>query len=176
MSGLVAWLNNKIVDPLLQILKKGAEPKVLAFSTALGITIGVFPIFGVTVFLCGFAIAVLRDRCHGPTVMLFNFIVTPLEISLVIPFLRLGEGLSGGAQFPLSKDAFKLIITGQASSELLFAVFNALLGWFVASPFILGAIYFATIPCFKYLVKKFRPPSSPKTPIQASFSETKIKI
>ena len=35
---------------------------------------------GVTVFLCGIAIAVLRGRCHAPSVMLANFIATPIEI------------------------------------------------------------------------------------------------
>ncbi|KAF3340748.1 hypothetical protein FCM35_KLT09592 [Carex littledalei] len=122
---LVAWLHKKIVDPLLQILKKGAEPRQLAFSTAVGMALGVFPIFGVTVFLCAVAIAILRERCHAPTIMLTNFVVTPLELSLVIPFLRLGESISGGAHFPLTKDALKLVATGQASSEVLLAVLHA---------------------------------------------------
>ncbi|KAJ4775731.1 E3 ubiquitin-protein ligase [Rhynchospora pubera] len=137
----VAWLHKKIVEPLLQILKKGAEPRQLALSTAVGTALGVFPIFGLTVFLCGVAIAVLRERCHAPTIMLTNFVVTPLELSLVIPFLRLGESISGGSHFPLTKDALKLVATGEASSEVLLAVLHALVGWLVASPFMFGATY-----------------------------------
>ncbi|KAF6143936.1 hypothetical protein GIB67_001730 [Kingdonia uniflora] len=59
---------------------RGAEPKQLAFSTALGITLGVFPVCGVTVLLCGVAIALLGSRCHSPSLMLANFIATPLEL------------------------------------------------------------------------------------------------
>ncbi|XP_010530102.1 PREDICTED: uncharacterized protein LOC104806751 isoform X2 [Tarenaya hassleriana] len=121
---LKAWFHKKVGDPLLQILRRGAEPKQLAFSAALGITLGVFPICGVTVFLCGVAIALLGSLCHAPTVMLANFIATPIELSLVVPFLRFGEGISGGPHFPLTSDALKQVLTGQASREVLLSVGN----------------------------------------------------
>lgn len=35
---------------------------------------------GVTVFLCGLAIAILGSHCHAPTVMLTNFVATPIEL------------------------------------------------------------------------------------------------
>lgn len=35
---------------------------------------------GVTVLLCGMAIAVLGSVCHSPTVMLANFVATPIEL------------------------------------------------------------------------------------------------
>ncbi|KMZ57087.1 Cytoplasmic membrane protein [Zostera marina] len=154
-TGLGRWLHKKVVDPLLQILKRGAEPKQLAFSTALGLTLGIFPICGVTVVLCGFAIALLGKNCHGPSMMLANFVTTPIELSLVIPFLRLGEFISGGDQFPLTSDALKKVLTGEASKEVLLSIFNALVGWFVAAPFILAALFVMFLPCFKFLIKKF---------------------
>ncbi|KAG7033409.1 hypothetical protein SDJN02_07465 [Cucurbita argyrosperma subsp. argyrosperma] len=147
------WFNQKIVDPLLQILQRGAEPKQLAFSAALGITLGLFPICGVTVFLCGLAIAFLGSLCHAPTVMLANFVATPLELSLVVPFLRFGEALSGRPSFPLTPDALK-----------------KLLGWAVAAPLILGIGYLLFLPCFKILVRKFSPAASPH-----SQSDVKMK-
>ncbi|XP_058192319.1 uncharacterized protein LOC131309739 [Rhododendron vialii] len=162
------WFHRKIVDPLLQILRRGAEPKQLSFSAALGISLGVFPICGVTVFLCAMAIAVLGSRCHAPTVMLANFIATPIELSLVVPFLRLGEVISGGPHFPLTSDALKKVLTGQASREILYSILNALLGWLVAAPFILGVLHLLLLPCCKILVCKFSTaPSSPKKPLSA---------
>lgn len=162
--GLVSWFNKKIADPLMQIIRRGVEPKQLAFSTALGLTLGVFPICGTTVFLCGMAIALFGNHCHAPSMMLANFVATPIELSLVIPFLRLGELISGGPAFPLTSDALKKVLTGQASQEVLLSVLHALLGWIIAAPFILGALYTAFLPCFKLLVHKFsRIPSSPKT-------------
>ncbi|KAL7258109.1 hypothetical protein ACSBR1_004267 [Camellia fascicularis] len=171
------WFRRKIVDPLLQILRRGAEPKQLAFSAALGISLGVFPICGVTVFLCGLAIAVLGSHCHAPTVMLANFIATPIELSLMVPFLRLGEVITGGPHFLLTSDAFKKVLTGQASKEVLQSILHALLGWLVALPFILATLHVLFLPCFKILVRKFSTviPSSPKKPL-SSHTEVRLKV
>ncbi|XP_047328459.1 uncharacterized protein LOC124931919 [Impatiens glandulifera] len=154
------WFQKKVVDPLGVILRKGAEPKQLAFSTALGFVLGVFPICGVTFFLCGMAIALLGSFCHAPTVMLSNFVATPIELSLMVPFLRLGEAISGGDHFPLTTDALKKILTGHASREVLESIYHALLGWLVASPFIVIALYILCLPIFKILIVRFNPPLS----------------
>ncbi|TKY49919.1 hypothetical protein E2542_SST27368 [Spatholobus suberectus] len=170
------WFQKKITDPLLSIIRRGAEPNQLAFSAALGLTLGVFPICGVTVFLCGMAIALLGSFCHAPTVMLANFIATPIELSLVVPFLRFGEFISGGSHFPLTSDALKKVLTGQASREVILSVAHALLGWLVATPFILGALYIVLLPCFKILVHKFSSvPLSPKKPLHPH-SEVRLKV
>ncbi|RWR90297.1 Zinc finger, RING-type [Cinnamomum micranthum f. kanehirae] len=173
--GLMLWIDQKIVEPLVQILQRGAEPKQLAFSAALGITLGIFPICGVTVILCGMAIALLGTLCHAPSVMLANFIATPIELSLVVPFLRFGEVISGGPHFPLTSDALKKVVTGQASREVLFSIFHALLGWLVAAPFILGFLFMVFLPCFKLLIQKFSAlPSSPNKPFYPN-AEVKLK-
>ncbi|CAO2834428.1 unnamed protein product [Amaranthus hypochondriacus] len=170
-----SWLHNKIVEPLLQILRRGAEPKQLAFSSALGFTLGVFPICGVTVFLCGLAIPLLGSRCHPPTVLLINFVATPIELSLVVPFLRLGEAICGGPQFPLTSDALKKVLTGKASVEVLLSIVHALVGWLFAAPFILALLYVLLLPCFKILVRKFSSaPTSPKKP--KGHEEVRLKV
>ncbi|KAK7334441.1 hypothetical protein VNO80_26198 [Phaseolus coccineus] len=173
--GATNWFQKKVTDPLLSIIRRGAEPNQLAFSAALGLTLGVFPICGVTVFLCGVAIALLGPLCHAPTVMLANFIATPIELSLVVPFLRFGEAITGGSHFPLTSDALKKVFTGQASHEVILSIAHALLGWLAASPIILGILFIVLLPCFKILVHKFSSvPSSPKKPLH-SHSETKLK-
>ncbi|KAL1820565.1 hypothetical protein ACET3Z_015434 [Daucus carota] len=175
-SGAANWFHKRVVDPLVLILKRGAEPKQLTLSAALGVTLGVFPICGVPLFLCGLAIAVLGSRCHAPTVMLSNFVATPLELSLVIPFLRFGEVVTGGPHFPLTSDALKKVLKGQASQEVFQSIFHALLGWLVATPIIFVASYVLFLPCFKILVHKFSPiPSSPKTPT-LSLTDIRLKV
>lgn len=44
---------------------------------------------------------------------------------MVIPFLRLGEAICGGPHFPLTPNALKKVVTGQASREVLLAVAHA---------------------------------------------------
>lgn len=48
-----------------------------------------------------------------------------LFCSLMVPFLRFGEIITGGHHFPLTSDAFKKVLTGQASHEALRSIFLA---------------------------------------------------
>ncbi|KAJ4917145.1 Uncharacterized protein Rs2_02695 [Raphanus sativus] len=170
---LKVWFEKKITEPLVQILRRGAEPKQLAFSAALGVTMEYFQsVVRVTVLLCGVAIASLGSLCHAPTVMLFNFLATPIELSLMVPFLRLGEKLTGGPHFPLTTDALKKVFTGQASREVFLSIGNALLGWLVATPFVVVGLYILFLPCFKILVRKFSsvsPTAKSPTSIHSDF-------
>lgn len=51
-----------------------------------------------------------------------------------------------------------------------------LLGWLVAAPFILAALYIIFLPCFKVLVHKFNTvPLSPKKSPN-SLAEVKLKV
>nr|KAJ0200519.1 hypothetical protein LSAT_V11C600339630 [Lactuca sativa] len=184
LQGVGTWLNKKVVEPFVEILSRGAEPKQLAFSTALGITCGVFPIVGVTMFLCVLAIAVLGTSINAPTVMLANFVATPIELSvliyvysLMIVFLRFGEYLTGGDHFSLTSDALKKVLTGKASKEILLSIAHALLGWFVMAPFILGILYVVLVPCFTMLVRKFSTGGlSPKKDDAPSYTEVMLKV
>ncbi|KAK1407659.1 hypothetical protein QVD17_39280 [Tagetes erecta] len=178
-SGIGNWLNKQIVEPFVEILSRGAEPKELAFSAALGITLGVFPIVGVTFFLCMLAITILGTSVNAPTVMLANFVATPIELSLIIVFLRFGEFLTGGAHFPLTTDALKKVLTGQASTEILLSIVRALLGWIVLAPFILGLLYIILVPCFTMLVQKFGfgySVVSPERDDEPSYTEVMLKV
>ncbi|KAM0920484.1 hypothetical protein ACQ4PT_007496 [Festuca glaucescens] len=175
MAVVLAWLNARVVDPVMQVFGltlssdcAGARSrKQLAFSAALGLTIGIFPICGTTVIIGGVAVAALGARCNAVTLMVLNLAATPLELSLIIPFLRLGEALTGSDPFPLTSDAFKMVITGHASKDVLLSIVHAMLGWLVAAPVVLAVLYTVFVPCFKYLVGRFGGiPSSPRTPMK----------
>ncbi|KAF3776988.1 hypothetical protein EJ110_NYTH46822 [Nymphaea thermarum] len=133
-----------------------------------------FPLRSVTVFLCGMAIALLGNVCHAPTLMLANFVATPIELSLVVPFLRFGEIVTGGPHFPLTTDALRKFLTGEASRDVLISIYHALLGWLIAAPVILAVLYVLFFPCFKYLIRKFSIPSAPSAPLY-SLSEVSAK-
>jgi hypothetical protein len=125
-------------------------------------------IAGTTVILGGVAVAMLGSRCNAVTVMVLNLAATPLELSLIIPFLRLGEAITGSGHFPLTADALKNVLTGHASKDVLLSIVHAMLGWLIAAPFVLGVLYMVSVPCFKVLVDRFGGiPSSPRTPIKA---------
>ncbi|CAM6118373.1 unnamed protein product [Calypogeia fissa] len=151
----VRWFRHNVTEPLIAVMQRGAEPKTLAMSAALGVTLGVFPIYGVTALMCACAIAILGPRCNAPTMLIANLVATPIELSLVVPFLRLGESIVRGKHLLLSKDALWKAVTGRASWDVLLGLWHAFLGWAVAAPFIIGCLYVLLLPLMKIAIKKY---------------------
>lgn len=151
----VRWLRHNVSEPLIAVMQRGAEPKTVAMSGALGATLGIFPIYGVTALMCACAIAILGKRCNPPTMMIANLVATPVELSLVVPFLRLGEWVVGGKHLLLSKDALWKAVTFRASWDVVLGLWHAFLGWAIAAPFITAALYFILLPIMKFLVDKY---------------------
>ena len=114
--------------------------------------------------------------------------------SLVVPFLRLGEVISGGPHFPLTSEAMKKVLTGRTYREVDLinhrscGRLSITISKLIASLFrlsilrdpmnmtfkmvdtgddsILVILYIIFLPCCKLLVHKFSPvPSSPKKPL-----------
>lgn len=95
-----SFWRRRLADPLIGQLKQGATPERLATSLAWGATLGLFPILGTTTTLCGVAGVVFK--LNHIALQVTNWLVYPLQIILIIPFLRLGNLIFGHAQFPLS--------------------------------------------------------------------------
>jgi len=90
--------------PILALLRMGATPRTLAWSIAIGLMIGLNPFIGSTSLLC-LAIS-LRFRLNVVASQIANHAVFPLELALVIPFIRLGSRLFRTAAMPLSPHLF----------------------------------------------------------------------
>lgn len=97
--GKSVW-RRRLIDPLAAQLKQGATPEKLAQSLAWGALLGVFPILGTTSFLCGVAGVALR--LNHIAIQTINWLVYPLQLVLIIPFLRLGNIIFRHEQFTLS--------------------------------------------------------------------------
>jgi uncharacterized protein (DUF2062 family) len=137
-----AFLRRRLATPLLGLLRQGATPDKLALSLALGITIGLVPVLGVSTALC--ALAALSLRLNMPAIQLVNYLLAPLQLLLVIPFLRFGEWLAQAPRFPITLDAgLALLSQGAipAITVLAGAVFHATLGWLVVAPAAAYALY-----------------------------------
>jgi hypothetical protein len=78
----------------------GASPEKLAWSIAFGLLIGINPILGSTTILCLVLAFVLRLNVAAS--QLGNHVVYPLQIILIIPFIRLGSRVFHTEAMPLS--------------------------------------------------------------------------
>jgi uncharacterized protein (DUF2062 family) len=152
------FLQRRLVAPLLALLRQGVSPRKLALSLALGIVIGLVPILGVSTALC--ALAALALRLNMPAIQLVNYLLTPLQLLLIIPLLRLGEWLAREPRFPITLEAgLALLSQGvvNAVSILSTAIAHAALGWIVLAPPAGFVLFRALEPALRHLTP------SPKT-------------
>jgi len=91
-----------ITNILVKALSQGMTPRKLALTCALGVVLGLFPVFGTTTLLC-FAFAILF-RLNIPIIQLVNYLLAPLQLLLIMPFIKIGTYLFRLDPFPYSAD------------------------------------------------------------------------
>ncbi len=80
---------NKATKKITEVLKQGATPEKLALSLSLGITVGIIPLYGITSLLI--TLVALSLRLNFAVTHIAHYIVHPLQIALIIPFMKIGE-------------------------------------------------------------------------------------
>jgi len=94
----------RAILPIFALLRMGAAPRTLAWSIAIGIVIGINPLLGSTTVVCLAASTCFRLNLVASQIA--NHAMFPLEIALVIPFIRLGTRVFHTAAMPLSPSVF----------------------------------------------------------------------
>lgn len=155
---IVQWGHRRIVDPFVVILRRGLEPKLLSLSMALGLTFGLFPLCGVALLLCAIAAVILQSNCHVPTLMLANFVASPFELGLLVPFARVGELVTGEEEhFIITPGGFWEAIREHEPRAFMFGILHAVIGWSVFAPISIAFLYITTLPIFRCLIARFGP-------------------
>jgi uncharacterized protein (DUF2062 family) len=72
-------------------LLQGISPRRLALTLALGCAIGCIPLVGIPTLLC--AALALALKLNLPAIQAANYAVMPLQLLLIVPFVRLGGWL-----------------------------------------------------------------------------------
>jgi uncharacterized protein (DUF2062 family) len=72
-------------------LQQGISPRRLALTLALGFAIGCVPVVGIPTLLC--AALAFTLRLNLPAIQAANYAVMPLQLLLIVPFVRLGGWL-----------------------------------------------------------------------------------
>lgn len=155
---MASFIRHWLVDPVLELLRQGVTPEKIALSLAFGLGIGIFPVLGVSTVLCTVVAIVLR--LNLPAIQLVNYLASPLQLALIIPFVRVGEHLLGLKAQPLSiAEGFHLMAEGvlRAIVVLWDAILHAALGWIVVGPLLILALYHAFSPLLLRAAKLRRP-------------------
>jgi hypothetical protein len=147
----------KVVRPFLELLRQGLTPEKIAFTIALGITLGVTPVVGSTVLLC--TLAAIVFQLNLPAIQLVNCLVYPLQLALLVPFLRIGAWLFGRQPSEISlAHIFELIRTDafHAVAVLWTATTHALAAWLALGSLATALIYLLLVPVLRGLQSEVR--------------------
>lgn len=154
-------LKERLLQPVVDLLRQGVTPEKIALSMALGATLGVFPALGWTTILC--AIAAFALRLNLPAIQLVNYLVYPAQLALLLPFFRLGEKLFHAPRLPLSIPQIlamsKTDLPGTV--KLLWATtWHAIVIWGALAPFAIALIYFVLAPLLRRVLRQAGEPEA----------------
>ena len=135
------WLQRKILNPLLSELRQGATPEGIAASAAVAAILAIIPIFGITTALCFLAGRLFR--LNHVVMQGVNCLMYPLQLLLILPFLRIGETLARAERLALSPAS--LAVEFSKSPWDFFEKFGkaialSSLGWALCAPLALWAL------------------------------------
>jgi uncharacterized protein (DUF2062 family) len=140
-----------VVQPFIDLLRQGITPQKVALTIALGLALGVTPVIGSTTLLCTLAAIVLR--LNLPAIQLVNGLSYPLQLALIVPFLRAGAWLFDDQLLPslTVTRIFELIRAdlGRAIATLWIATVHALAAWLLFGGIAALAIYAVLLPALK---------------------------
>ncbi len=95
-------------------LMQGISPQRLALTLALGFAIGCLPLIGIPTALC--LLLALALRLNLPAMQAANYAAMPLQLALILPFVRLGGRIFGMSAAPSFTASLQ-----QAPMKLVFA-------------------------------------------------------
>ena len=154
------WLKRYLLDPLLALLRQGVSPRRLALCTAIGIVVGNIPILGVSTVLC--TIIALTFRLNLPAMQLAQGAMAPLQLLLIIPYVRLGEWLLRAPRQPLSIKASLALLSegaGHAIVVLWDAIVHASVAFALVAPVATFILYRLFIPVFERAAARIKRPA-----------------
>lgn len=129
-----------------QWLRQGISPRRLALTLALGFAIGCIPVVGLPTLVC--AAVALALRLNVPVIQAANYVAMPLQLALIVPFVRLGSRMTSAAPHQNAM-AFMRLSPLHMASHLSGMAGQALLAWLlVAVPAVL-LITFALTPMLR---------------------------
>ena len=137
----------RLLDPLVQQLTQGTTPSKLALALAVGVVICVNPFLGTTTGACLAAGALLR--LNQPILQIANVLTAPLQLLLIVPWVRIGERLYGAPPIPINPTVLLQQFRagpGPFLQRFGLAGVHAATAWILAAPFLGAALYFSLRP------------------------------
>ncbi len=151
------WMQRRLVKPIVDLLTQGITPEKIALSMAFGLVLGVFPALGWTTLLC--FVAAVWFRLNVPAMQLVNYLMYPLQLALLVPFIRAGEWLFRAPKLVISLSQILAMVKADvwhAIAALWVATIHAVIVWALLAPVAVWVIYRVLAPMLRKLAEGSR--------------------
>jgi uncharacterized protein (DUF2062 family) len=147
-----AW--RRTLDIVLAQLRQGVTADKIALTLAIGLILGLFPIFGTTSALC--VLAALWLKLNQPIIQLVNWFAAPLQLPGIYLFARIGERLTRSP--PVQFSITGLVQQFRASPLQFLQLFGmtglrAVLAWLLIAPVIAAVVFLVLLPPLRRLAR-----------------------
>jgi uncharacterized protein (DUF2062 family) len=147
-----AW--RRTLDIVVTQLRQGVSADKIALTLAIGLILGLFPIFGTTSALC--VLTALWLKLNQPIIQLVNWFAAPLQLPGIYLFARIGERLTRSP--PVQFSITGLVQQFRASPLQFLQQFGmtglrAVLAWLLIAPVIAALVYVALLPPLRRLAR-----------------------
>jgi uncharacterized protein (DUF2062 family) len=148
----------RLFDPILALLTYGVTPDKVAATLAVGTGCSLFPFLGTTSLLnLGVGLTL---RMNQPILQTLNQLLGPIQLVMILVYVRLGELIWGGAGAPFSVVEMVTSFRDLPLSEFLqrfgWAGVHAFTAWALTLPFLIGALYFSLRPVIRGVATRRR--------------------
>jgi len=144
--------HRRLVRPILDLLTHGITSEKIALSIAFGLVLGVFPALGWSTLLC--LLLALWLKLNVPAMQLVNYLAYPLQLVLLVPFLRAGEFLFRAPRLAISLPQIRAMVRADvwhAITSLWVATMHAIVVWTLVAPVAVWVVYSMLAPILKRL-------------------------
>jgi uncharacterized protein (DUF2062 family) len=154
-----SFWQRRVRTPLVALFTQGITPDKIAQTFAVGSACSLFPFVGFTSLLnLG---AGLWLRLNQPLLQTLNQVLGPLQLLLILPYVRLGEWLwhAQDERFTIREmlQVFRDASMGEFLQRFGWAGIHAFTAWALTSPLLAIAVYHLLRPALHRLASKARP-------------------
>jgi uncharacterized protein (DUF2062 family) len=146
----------RVLHPIRMQLTQGVSPDQIAATVAVGTACSLFPIFGVTSFVnLGVGLTL---RMNQPILQTLNQLLGPLQVALILVYVRLGEVIWQSAEnhFTLTEmmREFRERSLWDFLQQFGWAGVHALSAWLITAPFVIAALYVTVRPAIRRVARR----------------------
>jgi uncharacterized protein (DUF2062 family) len=137
---------NSLKDKITVLFKQGLTPKELSQSIIVSGLISIIPILGVSTFMI--TTISLKSKLNLPVMIALSYLMWPVQILLIIPFIRVGEFIFS---IPRNHHSVDEIISSfqnsffQTLSQLSFELFCGFGGWLLTAVPLAVGVYLVSL-------------------------------